>query len=425
MIIMIMIIFFSIALFVAILKEKNLKSPLVLFNSVWLLLILLSMAGYEGISKPSETIYTIFLIGGIAFNVCYLFSSNIGIVSGGHKCEDGGNQYKFRFKRATVQLVILIEILLFIYYFIKAITLINKLRNGFSYNLIRSYYYSEEFMNSTLEYLAITYIMDPLIIVTELLFSISLFRKLFSKSTMGLMLAVVLLRTYISGGRMVLFEFAIIIFFCFVIFSEKQKVGFGKKILYSLLLILFAVVAVAITTERGNEGGNFFEKIYEMLVVNFTGSFIYFDELLKKEGFLQLTWGKTMIAGIIDPFITILRFIGLSNSLTSQVAVGNITSEFVRIGDYSYNAMPTMYYYFMTDFGMAGVVIGSAIFGIMAAFVYKKYKMTGNNRYTMLYLMLALMIIESPMTWLIFKSQYMMAILAIVFLFNDRMMIKE
>lgn len=387
---------------------KTIKNPAVCFNGWWLILLIISVIGTQGIDKPDNYIYHIFLIGGLSFNIVFVLSSFIKM-NNRRQVEE---KFDYSIPLSRRKLILIIELLILLYYVYKSIYVIQKISIGaFSYDNIRRFYYSDAYFQNNLEYLVVNYIIDPLILVSEIIFALNLFKKSFGNLTSTIILINIIVRAVISGGRMYLLELAFIILICFLQFRKgmvASRKGRKKIILIGLLLVGIAIVSVAITTGRGREG-SFFKKIADALVLNFTGSFSYLNVLESRNLIFNDSLLSSTIAGFIDPFVSILRFLGVTDTLTRQIAIGNITSEFVLIGTQSYNAMPTMYYYFLYDFGMVGVVIGPAFLALISSIIYRKKMRTRRVDYFVAYILLMLLIFESPMNWLLFKSSFALA----------------
>ena len=408
---------------------RTLKHPAVIFNILWSVLIQVSIVGYPGINPPDAQIYGIFLFGGIVLNVAAFFANYAKTNTNGEltKSNSGSNdlsQFMYEVTNKQLKILSLVQLILMAYYIVKAVGLINDLLTGFSYGDIRSYYYSEQYLSSQIEYLVLTYVFDPLLTLTQILFGVNLFTKSIKTSVSGIMLINILLRTFISGGRMLLLELVVIIAVCYFVIGKTKKISLKQKVGMFVLLLAATSIAVIITTERGREG-TFFEKIQEMLVVNFTGSFTYLNHLMNNGKFIDKSFGAASFAGIIDTIVVLFRFLGIIDLPTKQIEIGNITQSFTLIGTYSYNAMPTMYYFFMTDFGKIGNLIMPLLLGVISTKIYKKLISAPSIQSLVLYLFCILVIVESPMTWLPFKSSFMLAVFISLKLFSKKRRVVE
>lgn len=394
--------------------------PVVLFNTIWAVLTTFSYIGVLNLNVPSEKVYFLSLLGYIGFNIGALITN---IKRGKLTIESSSDtSIKVDFvdwcPPNTYYAIVFIEAVLLFYFGGKAINLVGNLSSGMLYGDIRSYYYSENFTSSVVEYFALYYIFDPLLLMTKILFSVNLFNRVFKTPLTTLMLINILLRTFISGGRMVIFEFAIILVFSYLSFRHIKHINQGKTIAIIGVIGVLAIIGVSISTQR-NASGNFFEKMWKITMQNFTGSFPYFDSLLENDRFPKNTYGLVPFAGFIDPIITALKFAGLTNISTNQILVGNITSSFVYIGGgYSYNAMPTMLYYFYIDYSYFGVAFFPLLFGWLSTNIYKRLSNITSIRAFILYIIMVITIVESPMTWLLFYPSNFLTIVYVYFLFR-------
>lgn len=411
---------FVIMLILSYLRSRSVFAPSCLFNLVWTILISISIIGVKGIDSPIEDVYFVFFIGGLLFNIGVLLEEAISL----HGCISRSRSSFFMnigqwSTRGIVKLFWVVEFLLLGYYLLKGIALLQQLGGGMAYNAIRSYYYSDEFLSSQFEYFLISYVFDPFILITEIIFAVNLVKQELPPALSSIMFINILLRAVISGGRMVLFEFAIIVICCFLILRNDDRKSIKTPIISIFVISILAIGAVMISTGRGQEG-TFLEKIWEMLVVNFTGSFTYFGKMLTSNSFSDPTYGGTTFAGLIDPFINLFKVIGFMTIPTRQILVGNITSKFLVIGTYSYNAMPTMYYYFMNDLQYVGIILFSLLFGMFIGKTFRFLKRECNIRRFLIFVVLVLTVVESPMSWLMFKSSYVLAMAYIYFIFKNQ-----
>jgi hypothetical protein len=241
------------------------------------------------------------------------------------------------------------------------------------------------------------------------------------------------LRTIISGGRMIMFEFAI----CVIIaqftpyFGENElRSKFAKKTRYTKIsIIVFLTVlffiASYITELRGGKESSLAGNGIATFISNFTGSFSYFSVLNHYGKYSPVLYGRAMFAGLIDPLIMILHFVKLTDVEIAQNTVGNILSEFYLLGNHSYNAMPTMYYFFITDFKEIGIYIGAFVLSAYCFIIQKIRHYYNDYKSFALYLLMMLVLIESPMTWLPFKTSFIIAnILVIILASNQKFKIK-
>ena len=403
---------------------KKISNPFVFFNLIWSLLIAISIIGTSGISKPSSDIYYIFLLGGLAFN----FSGGIFMlfdqfVHSNNKLYNKKIIVNDVWKRWAFSLL---NVIILCYYLYKGFALLSALTTGTSYEYIRGYYYSDDYFKTTFEYLLVTYIFDPIITVAEIIFAINLLERKYSKYIMGVMLANIVLRALISGGRMIVFEFGVIILICFIL--NRKAIKDSKKVRKQMLAMFIVAIIIAGSISIGRSQGagvGLLQGIFGALASNFTGSFTYFSVLERLNNFSSDSFLSVVFAGLLDMISMVLNFLGITNLDLVRNNIGTILAKFYNIGDLSYNAMPTVYYYFYSSLGKIGVLLGSTIFAFYCTFAYKRNKRFGTYKSFAFYLLMMLVIMETPMKWLPFDSSFIMTMFYIVvFISNKKMDIK-
>lgn len=395
---------------------RKLTNPVVLFNLIWLVLIGISSWGYSGIGRPADYVYESFLLGGLVFNVLssILFSVRKIMCCSNVKIK---RKRVFLSEHTKKRLFIILQLLLMLYSMVHAIDLLRFFASGGSYMEVRGHYYSADYA-SALEFLTLTYIIDPLIMVTELIFALNLIKRTYSRSIVVIMLFNITVRAFISGGRMVLFELVIIILLTLILNFGDLKAS--TKIKAFLVSFAGTAGAVAITFGRTGSSGGFLNTIIKTITSNFTGSFKYYSILLSKNSFPIKSAGRTIFAGLLDPFISIGRFLGLTDVPTAQIETGTLLSEFYYIGEYSFNAMPTMYYYFYADFGKYGMLVAGAVLALIIFFAFVNHKTKRTCKSFAYYVLVLLALVESPMQWMMFRTSYVMSFLFVALLVGNQ-----
>ena len=402
---------------------RKISHPVVIFNLIWTVLIAVSRLGLVGLSVPPSATYEVFLRGGIVFNLLTFILFFIDRIIGIKK---ENSKTKVILSDKTKQKIVLaFNIVMLLYYIFKLIQVYGIIGESGNYLVVRSFYYSTENFASSLEYNIVTFVFDPFIYLNAVIFALNTKKKKYHTYTLVLIFLNMILRTIISGGRMIMFEFAL----CVVIaqitsyIGEQKSNSLGmknnKKMITVILIAFLFLVASYITQLRGGTENTIAGNGIATIISNFTGSFSYFSVLNYYGKYLKMLLGRATFAGIVDPIIMILHFFKLTEVEIAQNSVGNILSEFYLLGNHSYNAMPTMYYFFITDFKEAGVYIGTAILSVYC-FVFDRIRRSFNNYKSFgLYLMMLLTIIESPMTWLPFKTTFIVANILIVILASN------
>lgn len=403
---------------------RKLGHPAVVFNLIWGVFIAISTLGLAGLSIPGQIIYFYLTVGGTVFNtVMLLFAGSKKLLHIHYKEKTSKKILSAKVKHG---IVITINIIMLFYYIYKLTKVINVIGAG-SYYDVRGFYYSSDNFSSSLEYNMVTFVFDPMLTVTSIIFAINMFDKHYSTFSLAVMFFNVALRMVVSGGRMIMFEFAAcIIVAYFATYKYRSKIRRTKRehrrrIIIGIVLTGAIIAAAYITELRGGQEDTLAGNAFSTFVSNFTGSFSYFDVLNKNHKYVADLNGRATFAGIIDPFIMLARFFKITDVDIAQNTVGNVLSEFYLLGKHSYNAMPTMYYFFKTDFGNFGMVIGPVILSIYCYICEKGRRQYKDYKHLGLFMLMMLAVIESSMTWLPFKTSFIMAnIFTAILLTNDK-----
>ncbi len=406
---------------IAVAIYRKISHPTVIFNLIWTVLIAVSRLGLVGLSVPSPSSYEIFLKGGICFNLVALFLYFVNRFL--HQNPPAEIKKGVLSDKRKQSILLSLNLIMFVYYMIKLFQIRGILGEG-SYLDVRSFYYSTDNFSSSLEYNIVLFVFDSTIYLNAIFFALNIKKKHCHTYLLVLIFINMILRTVISGGRMIMMEFAVCLVITLVTPVDKKKPRknvkkrFSAILMMSLVIMLFFVAAY-ITELRGGSGSSLAENGLSTLISNFTGSFSYFSLMNRYDRYLNPLYGRAIFAGFIDPVIMILHFLGLTNVEITQNSIGLILSQFYVLGKHSYNAMPTMYYFFISDFGKSGVFIGPALLAVYSFLSERMVRHYNSYKSFAFYLMMLLTIIESSMTWLPFRSSFAVALLLIPLLISN------
>lgn len=414
------VVIYSILLVISLILYKKISNPIVFYNLIWLLWIAVSTTDFLGFNSPSDRVYKMFIIGGIVFNICgHLFMLLEKLLSKENKKKVIRPTLYYEYRKL---IFVALQIIIFVYYFSKAIELLSSFNSGMGYSEVRGYYYSEDNFSSPFEYRIVTFLFDPLIMVSEIIFAINIFDKQYNWFATVLMFCNIFLRSIISGGRMIIFELSVFIIMNFV-YQYRNYIKYKKgKLKAGVVVSIATLVASYITSGRVEEENTLALGAIKSLVSNFTGSFTYFSVVDGMQKYTAPKLGRVMFAGITDIFSMVTNSIGLTDVTLLRNDVGLILADFYYIGGKYFNAMPSMYYFFICDFGTKWFFIGNIFFAAISVCTYIYCRKEKTCRALGLYLLVILMIAESSMTFLFFNISFVMTILySLFFLSNDEL----
>lgn len=176
----------------------------------------------------------------------------------------------------------------------------------------------------------------------------------------------------------------------FIVNNEKitstVKAIFKKKIVLIIILISF-IYTIFITNKRTTLGGL---SALDNLVLYFCGSVSFFSELIKTTPWINgLSYGKILFGGITSIFDASIFILFQIEYVGADVIVSNYAANIINIGNgIGYNALGTMLFPFMMDFGYFGVFIGPLFVGLMFFLIEKLFYKKKNLFFYVIFLQL-------------------------------------
>ncbi len=405
---------------ISFLLYKRLSNPIVFFNLIWLVWITVSTTDFLGFYAPSGSVYKMFIIGGIVFNVFgHLFMLIVKIITSKNNSFKTKVTPYYEYRKLIFSVL---QVIIFAYYMSKAIELLVSFSAGMGYDEVRGFYYSEDNFSSPFEYRIVTFLFDPMVMVSEIVFAINIFDKQYNKFITLLMFCNIFLRSIISGGRMIIFELSVFIVVNFI-YQYRTYIKYKKgKLKVGVVVSAATLVAAYMTSGRVAEENTLAMGAVKTLISNFTGPFTFFSILNRNGTYTTPQFGSVMFAGITDTVKMVTNGLGLTEFNLLRNDIGLVLADYQYIGTKYFNAMPTMYYYFICDFGRNWYFVGLIIFAFIAVVVYSYCNRTKSCKALAIYLLMMLIIAESSMSWLPFNTSFIMAIIyALFFLSNEKL----
>lgn len=403
-------------------KYKTVMKPNILFTLVWTACAALSSIGLYDLYKPSSEVhlYIITLIFG--FNLAYIVNNN---------CRKKSN---FNFDGVlksliNVKLIYFTNFISWIYmyrFLSKAIPIIKS--RGF--NALRLYAFDSSMgLGSTIE-LTIAQIFVQSIFIATIVISAFYFNcKREHKGLVIISIIDVAIYTISFAGRGMLTSFIAynIIFFVIIRLNskfKKTKKSTDKKRKNNFFAIVIGLVMmIYLTNKRGWGETNFIKELYYYAVGPFS-----FLEVLLQEGignFKPLLYGKATFGFIFNLIIMPLAYIFKFNYLGSDYLITSITSTVRFISpNMSYNALTTMIYPFMRDFGYIGILVGGVFFALFISVSEKKYKKENNLFFLLVYSVLIFDLFNSIKNYYLLNPSWGMTII-MLYIFTKKIRIKR
>ncbi|MFC4354212.1 O-antigen polymerase [Chryseomicrobium palamuruense] len=418
MIILLILVFCLFYLFVYFLiKNRPNRFPLTFYVVWWLFWLIISSFNPYNLYNVSFQTYLLLLVNIFMFTIGYF------LVISKKKKLNQPKIFSFDINNKWIFILQLPLLSILFYYFIKYNMLLNSL------NIIeaRNIKYQIGFLFSTpLEYMFNIIIIEPLMSITMLLFSIKLFRKKSKDFTTLLMAFNIFLSSQIGLGRLVFFELMVYLFVTYIVFKSmsikenaqklkgktylKEQSHKGKLKAVTLIILIFVLVtgmAYITMLRRGisvftidtlMEG---YSLLFRQTIVYFVGPFRSLDYLINSDiiNIYGLFWGKLTFGGIENLVGYIFLFLDPNYKIANYV-IGPLTQNPITIGNgVEFNAFYTSLMNYYLDFNIIGVLIIPLIYGMINAYITNLFLRKTNIVTLMLFIFITYQSIASSFRW--------------------------
>ena len=415
--------------FVFYLQERKLLCPPVLFNAWWAITFMVDEINPYHLFSVSTEALLIIALGWFIFNlfsVLYLYPYHKKPVPDHHSTElvfdyNTDKISKFLFGTqifiAILMLFLLIRIIPF--YFSRSLL---EIRDAAAAGAFKD---GTVYMTTFQRLLFIHWLVFPL---TKSLFVITSILWMTNKIQLKCFLIALVnmfFMTLICASRLPAFFAVIMLIFCLTELRKRaDRVKKNKKSKWIKLLLACALVYIVVNGySRDNSPTGVVYSILKSTITYFTGGMHLFTNALNNKaasGLNQYSFIVITFRGIISVCNQILYYCtgGWIPLLSSKFSLGYLDAS-NQIGQHDFiNAFPTMYYYFMRDLGVLGVIVYTSIFAVIANMVYRKYKINRSVVSLIFLLEIDFIIFFSVCWWFPFKQEYSMQIVYYFVLFK-------
>lgn len=323
-------------------RTKRFFSPSIIFTFMWTVFPGISSLGLYGMIKPTLTVHTIVIATVLTFNFVYFMflKRTLGTIT--ETIND----------KINYNLIIILNAISLLYLTTFIPSAFRIIRDyGFSY-LRDSAFESSFGLGTTYELIIISWIVQAVIIATVIY---GVIYSIIMKKHLLLVLGIigVVIYTVLFGGRYMLVRLMFYYVSTFIIAARnfnKKKLKFKKRIIVIPFILVFIVSVL-----RSSDTFNFVRST----IIYYSGPFAYLSDLIATAEFTGNYLYGTATTGfiyniIIAPFSLLF---GIEYAGSNQI-ITQITSQVRYIGNgLPFNAMSTMIYPFIFDFGLYGFII--------------------------------------------------------------------
>lgn len=324
------------------------------------------------------------------------------------------------------KLAILFLILVMGYALYRFYILITLLRSGYSYQMVRTIYFSADYFfdDETASKFGRNpldiYFMQPMLIAVYFLACINLFSNVMGFSSKNKLIYWVVsflsvgITAISNGGRELIFYSVLVLGFCFLsIRSNKKLIRLPllnkKQVKWIIRFGIIAVVALVLVSVFRNQtkkasmsdedNFGFLRTVY----LYFTGYLPHFSVRMEALNENEHTHGFAFLLGLIKFPMAIIRRIIPFDTPESYALAESVTTRLqqrVNIGGGSkFNAYTSLFYYFYLDFGYLSVLLESLIFGAVCSKCEVNYQKKKTVYHCFCYLFCFYLIITSMVRW--------------------------
>lgn len=390
-------------------RNKSISDPYVAFNTLWLAVAVLISVGNKYVYEPTNTALICVLVGIIGFNIS-MFTPNLIFGKRGiglFKCED---YYLDYYRLYILSLIVLILSAL------GAASAIRAFLSGTSFGEIRTDYYTLTSSEDTYMYYFKEYVLSPLRYVVLISTIIGVLnRKKGNKWLIINTIGIVILQAITTGGRYVLMNTIFMMLCGYSLYGDKEKITIKQKVTIVIAVLLFSYIIVFLTNDRVSyltQDMTVGERLYHTVYEYFVGSTTYLGEVVKKTpSLVGSTYGINFIAGFIIPIFAALTFLHILPYPAVFSVIGTYACEILRIGPATYyNAMPTIFGYFLIDGGYILTFVEAWLFGYICRRLYQRGK-GGNLLMSAMFILIFVQVCNSSTRWFFYSSDYCLAFL--------------
>ncbi|MFE4714636.1 O-antigen polymerase [Paenibacillus sp. NPDC056722] len=384
--------------------HKNVINPISILFAFFALMIGLASMGLYNLYIVREHTYNVLSIGLLSFLVGYAIMS---LIFPKNKEDYFDSNVKYELKYGFLYFLYFLTI---VYMLFRLSNVILLLTQGYSLGEIRGSFSSEVLGSSTWAIIYENYINKALIFMIMPIAAIDFFAGKKDKKLLVLSIFVAILSAFGDGGRVIFYY--IFIHFMIAAVIYKKRLNISRKIKgIIIVLIVFGVSAMYIITKMRGPSVSIIQQLYLYLA----GAIPHLDyRLYIIDSTNSSTHGWAFFNGYLKPLFHVMNSAGLFSypqSFLNSLDLLNV-DNFVNIGEkLTFNAFVTPFFYFYSDAGFFGVIIFSAIYGIICSLSYSYVKYRPNIKNIAIYLLIMQGVLTSMVRWQFVISAYALSFL--------------
>lgn len=269
-------------------------------------------------------------------------------------------------------------------------------------------YASQSFFSSSFLQTGFSWIIQPATSLLMVILAINLKKKQLPRWFDILCLIDIAMYVAATVGRLLIMHLVVSLYFVYAYY----RVSISRKSKKRIRIAMIAVVALLLVmTFYRSRGSSSVPTTYSYFCINFP---LFSHWMEYADANHALYYGSGFFKGILEGVNYLLGKFGAATPLywDMQEIFNQIQSSWVQVFPRNwYNAYVSCFYYFYLDFGVAGVILGSFVFGKGATAVYRTMKKRDDLLSTVLYLIVLQVVVDAFIRWQLGTFTYVMEFL--------------
>lgn len=367
-------------------KTKKIFNYGSFYSYIWIVVGCLANSGFMNYYLPSTLVNMCICISMFVFGIVYAWRGQRAL-----------SPLKGILNADTsirIRLIYICNIFVFMYIlpvFFKALNVIQN--QGFVYLRMIAGTSSEELGVSSFYDIILQSVCFPIILSTIFIGIVCFFLKRKNAITILAMsllnLVMYCLANAARNGFVIVIIFTVFAYFKLVFPLQVNRIkreGKNHKLLLSVMILGLLYIIIYISKHRSSDSLTGFENVY----IYFIGGPSYLTQLLKHLDNYSINhtflYGSATFGFIYNIFAILLQFLGIKLPISDYIINSKLTSNSYFISpSINANAMSTIFFPFLMDWGYFGIIIGSILMALIFAYIENK----SNKKYDVRWIILS------------------------------------
>lgn len=403
------------SLIVSRLFYKSFITPITFFSVIWSLVGILANLELYGYYQPSYFVNWVILIGNLVFTIFFVifFRKPFSLKINSFKNSSVNIQ--------NIQILNLICFVIILPYFIRSLSIISS--SGFVY--LRSVTGDTELgvIGSSLMSNVIESLIKPVIVATSVLSTTIIFTDEEKKEKIIIVLYSsigIFLYSLLNASRILIVNYIFYFVISFLLFYKKTIINFIVKEKFKTLLIIVLILFLLFMQNARSSDMSILETFY----IYYVSGPAYLSQIINDSQAFDINneflWGSAtfgFLSNVVSNFLILLT--GEPQGTVYLLGSVLTNKQYAVSPSHLVNAMSTVYYNFLLDWGSLGVLIGPIILAGISAFICNKAMKEKNIFYSSLLVFWLNVLIRTIFKWDLLGIDFIFIVLALSLFTNN------